>query len=79
MTKLTDESTAEAFAQLTPDHMLDAIESLGLRCDGRFLALNSYELNAEETNAVFTIESLAAGNISEGELSLWIKKNVQQL
>ncbi|MCK5360484.1 MAG: phosphotransferase, partial [Gammaproteobacteria bacterium] len=40
---LTEESTTEAFAQLTPDHMLDAIESLGYKCDGRFLALNSYE------------------------------------
>ena len=40
-----------------------------------FLALNGYELNAAETNAVFTIESLAAGNISEEELSLWIKEN----
>ena len=44
-----------------------------------FLALNGYELNAEETNAVFTIESLAAGNISEENLSLWIKENAQLL
>ncbi|MDX2504105.1 MAG: type II toxin-antitoxin system death-on-curing family toxin [Gammaproteobacteria bacterium] len=44
-----------------------------------FLALNGYELSAEETNAVFTIESLAAGNISEEELSLWIKENAQLL
>jgi len=36
-----DEQTA--FQQLTPDAMLDAIEALGYRCDGRFLALNSYE------------------------------------
>ena len=43
MTTTTDFSPTEAFAQLTPDHMLDAIESLGLKCDGRFLALNSYE------------------------------------
>ena len=28
---------------LTPDLMLDAIESIGYRCDGRLLALNSYE------------------------------------
>ncbi|MCW8962721.1 MAG: serine/threonine protein kinase [Gammaproteobacteria bacterium] len=28
---------------LTPDVMLDAVESLGLFCDGSFLALNSYE------------------------------------
>jgi Ser/Thr protein kinase RdoA (MazF antagonist) len=28
---------------LTPDLLLNAIESIGLRCDGRLLALNSYE------------------------------------
>lgn len=33
----------EAFAYLTPDNILDAVESLGIRCDGHFLALNSYE------------------------------------
>ncbi len=31
------------FAALTPDRILDALESLGLRCDGRLAALNSYE------------------------------------
>ncbi len=31
------------YQNLTPDLMLDAIESLGYCCDGRFLALNSYE------------------------------------
>ena len=28
---------------LTPDAILDAVESAGHRCDGRFIALNSYE------------------------------------
>ncbi|MCU7880227.1 MAG: serine/threonine protein kinase [Candidatus Thiodiazotropha sp. (ex Lucinoma aequizonata)] len=32
-----------AFATLTPDTMLDAIESIGGVCSGQFLALNSYE------------------------------------
>ncbi len=32
-----------AFASLTPDTVLDAVDSLGLRTDGRLLALNSYE------------------------------------
>jgi Ser/Thr protein kinase RdoA (MazF antagonist) len=32
-----------AYAALTPDCVLNALESLGLRCDGRLLALNSYE------------------------------------
>ncbi|MBI4986732.1 MAG: serine/threonine protein kinase [Rhodocyclales bacterium] len=40
---------AAPYADLTPDRMLDAIESVGLRCDGRLLALNSFE------NRVFQI------------------------
>ncbi len=36
----TDE---KPYADLTPDRILDAIESLGLDTDGRLLALNSYE------------------------------------
>lgn len=35
--------TAHPYATLTPDCVLDAIESLGLICDGHLLALNSYE------------------------------------
>jgi Ser/Thr protein kinase RdoA (MazF antagonist) len=31
------------YSRLTPDAVLNALESLGLACDGRLLALNSYE------------------------------------
>jgi Ser/Thr protein kinase RdoA (MazF antagonist) len=34
---------AHPYSALTPDVVLDAIESAGFRCDGRQLALNSYE------------------------------------
>ena len=34
---------SHSYANLTPDTVLDAVESLGFRCDGRQLALNSYE------------------------------------
>jgi Ser/Thr protein kinase RdoA (MazF antagonist) len=34
---------AAPFGGLTPDVVLDALDSVGLRCDGRMLALNSYE------------------------------------
>jgi Ser/Thr protein kinase RdoA (MazF antagonist) len=37
----TDETTA--FRELRPHDILDAVESLGHRCDGGLLALNSYE------------------------------------
>ena len=34
---------AQPFTALTPDAVLDALDSIGLRSDGRLLALNSYE------------------------------------
>jgi Ser/Thr protein kinase RdoA (MazF antagonist) len=37
-----DDSTL-AFTQLQPDEILDTLEDLGFSCNGRFLALNSYE------------------------------------
>ena len=37
------QTNATPFATLTPDSLLDALESIGLRPDGRLLALNSYE------------------------------------
>lgn len=34
---------APPYATLSPDHVLDALESVNLPCDGRLLALNSFE------------------------------------
>ena len=36
-------TSTPSYSSLTPDCVLNALESLGLRCDGRLLALNSYE------------------------------------
>ena len=36
-------SSTLAYQELKPDDILESVESLGHRCDGRFLALNSYE------------------------------------
>lgn len=36
-------TSAASFSSLTPDTLLDALESVGLVSDGRMLALNSYE------------------------------------
>ncbi len=40
---LPDSSSSTPFATLTPDTLLDAIESVGVDPDGRLIALNSYE------------------------------------
>ena len=39
----TPDNAALAYASLQPEHIIEALEGLSLRCDGRFLALNSYE------------------------------------
>ena len=39
----TSDAGTTPFSTLTPDSLLDALESVGLRPDGRLLALNSYE------------------------------------
>lgn len=42
MTNTPDNSTL-AYADLRPEQIIDALENVSYRCDGRFLALNSYE------------------------------------
>ena len=38
-----DTYTPPSFSTLTPDIVLDALDSAGMNGDGRLLALNSYE------------------------------------
>ncbi len=38
-----DDPSSLAYANLQPEQIIAALEDLGYRCDGRFLALNSYE------------------------------------
>ena len=40
---MTTPASRHPFDQLTPDVVIDALESLGLACDGRLQALSSYE------------------------------------
>ena len=40
---MNPQQATQAFAELGPNQVLDAVESLGHRCDGVLLALNSYE------------------------------------
>jgi Ser/Thr protein kinase RdoA (MazF antagonist) len=40
---MADRPAPTAYADLTPQHVLDALDAVGLRGDGRLLQLNSYE------------------------------------
>jgi death-on-curing protein len=39
-----------------------------------FMQINGFELTAREEDAVLTIRSLAAGDLSETELAIWIQQ-----
>src|SRR6188768_2859412 len=43
MPKKNNTVATAPYATLTPECLLDAVETTGLRCDGRLTALNSYE------------------------------------
>ena len=47
------------YAGLTPDTVLDALESLGLHCDGRQMALNSYENRVYQVGIEGTLPLIA--------------------
>src|SRR3954462_13111513 len=61
-------SEPHPYARLTPDVVLNAIETLGLRCDGRLLALNSYE------NRVYQVGIEPAFEASPGTGTLVVAK-----
>ncbi len=46
----TPDNATLAYAQLRPEQIIDALEQLSFRCDGRFLALNSYENRVYQVN-----------------------------
>lgn len=43
MTDSSNPADVTPYYQLNPDRVMDAVESLGFYCDGRIMALNSYE------------------------------------
>lgn len=47
----------QAYANLSPDEVLNSVEQFGLECDGRLLALNSYE------NRVYRVGLEDGGNV----------------
>lgn len=57
----------------------DGNKRIALAAIDVFLQLNGQELTSHETDAVFTIEALASGEISEDELAAWIAANAQLL
>ena len=57
----------------------DGNKRIALASISVFLRLNGYELTASEPDAAATIWTLAAGEVSEKELTIWIEKNAGKM
>jgi len=51
----------------------DGNKRVALVCIDVFLLANGYELEAEEAEAISVVRSVAAGKMSEDELSAWVE------
>ena len=58
------------YSELSPETVLDAIEAVGHRCDGRVLALNSYENAYAEYYRAYCDSILADANGEDFHLAL---------
>lgn len=53
---------------------VDGNKRIALTISAIFLEINGYSLDAPEPDAVIIIEELAAGNLTEDDLSNWFKE-----
>ena len=70
---LFDLAAAYSFGLAMNHPFVDANKRTALLAGLVFLSLNGVDFNAPEAETVVTFEALAAGDVSEGELSNWFK------
>jgi len=71
-TDLARLAAAYGFGLIRGHPFNDGNKRAGFLAIGLFLALNGFELDVEEVNAVTTMLDLAAGNLTEKSLAEWI-------
>jgi death-on-curing protein len=54
---------------------IDGNKRAALHSVGLFLSINKYEMVADQLDAIQTMLSLAAGELSEEDFAAWIRKN----
>ena len=54
---------------------IDGNKRTAFVCAELFLALNGYQLQAEDANCVSTMLALAAGDLPEAEFAAWLRTN----
>lgn len=74
---LADPAAAYAFAIVKNHPFVDGNKRTGFVAAELFLALNGYDLAADDQACVLTMLALAAGELEEGALSAWVRAHLQ--
>jgi death on curing protein len=74
---ISELAAAYAFGICRNHPFVDGNKRTALAVAGAFLDRNGFLLTATQEDAYLTFLSLASGQISEEELSLWFERNVQ--
>jgi len=69
-------AAAYGFALVTSHPYRDGNKRIGFLAMATFLGINGYELTATDENVVGEMLALAAGHVSEEELTRWIRDRV---
>jgi death-on-curing protein len=68
-------AAAYAFGIARNHPFIDGNKRTAFVCAELFLALNGYQLQAEDANCVSTMLALAAGDLPEAEFAAWLRTN----
>ena len=70
-------AAADAYGIVQNHPFVDGNKRAAFISIGLFLGLNDLQLTADQADATLTILQLAAGEMAEAELAVWIGKHVQ--
>ncbi len=76
---LFEMATAYTFGIVRNHPLVDGNKRTGLMAAYTFLEVNGFQLEAPEPEAVAVIQDVAAGELGEAELAVWIRTNVKPL
>ena len=75
---LSELAAAYGFGTAKNHPFIDGNKRAAFHSVGLFLAINGSELVADQVDAIQTMLSLAAGEISEEEFAAWVRKNTKR-
>jgi death-on-curing protein len=72
-------AAASAFGLARNHAFVDGNKRIAFLSIGLFLAINGYELVADQIDAIHTMMAMAGGSMDEASLANWIKSNCKRI